>query len=296
MIGGFRKTVITQTDGAQVALVDLLGPLPDELKPLCHELTSRLSRLNEGTLSGYLGIGELIKREHDIITADSSKSGPDGYGFRFFDRLGAELDIHPDMLRECLKVFECFGAQKYRTLFVDNGATWSHARLLAHVSEPGLRDRLVRQTIADKLSCRELAALVNRKDPKTPRGPGRAPTTPRSLNAGLSRLRSASKTYHAVMRQALFGEKFDIPTEVEDAPPDTLTPETRAVVAECADKLAEIEQIARDARRRLTTSSERIDACIAEQAKQAEQEKAALASKDQVRLDRLLRGRKATSG
>lgn len=265
MIDGFSKTTVRLSSGESAPIAELLGPLPEELKPLCRELKMRLKQLNQGTLDGYLEIGELIKKEYDIIEADSEKRKPTAYGSRFFERLGAELDINPQTLRDCVKVFEFFGGEKYRSLFVKHGVTWSHASLLAQVSVTTVGEDLLKRAIAKRLSCKELNDVINRTVAKTPRGQGRSPAKPRNLNAALGRLRSASKTYHSIMQQALFSEQFDVPTEIDHTPPDQLTPQTREVVSECIERLAEIGQTNRDAHDRLKACLNRIDSAIVAQ-------------------------------
>ena len=64
------------------------------------------------------------------------------------------------------------------------------------------------------------------------------------------------------MQQALFCEQFDIPHEIEIAPPETLTAETRDIVIESIEQLAAIEQAAREARPRLEAARKHIDAMI----------------------------------
>lgn len=266
MISGFRKTIVTLTGGEEVPLAELLGPLPKELRKLCRTLQSCVKKLNEGTLSEYLTIGRLITEQLARNEQDPKAKGPDGYGLRFFDRLGVELDVHPRTLRATVDVFRYFGDEMDVPEFVAKGVTWTHLRLLAQISDRTKRDRLLKKTITEKLSCNDLEHLILGTEPKTRRGPGRAPAVPRNLKAALGRLRSASKAYDSIMQQALFGERFDIPTMIHSSPPDQLTPETRNVVAENVERLAEIEQVSRDAHDRLKASLAHIDAAIIAQA------------------------------
>ena len=177
-----------------------------------------------------------------------------------------------------MQAAKTFTPEQFQAKIVDNGLSWSHARLLAGVFEAKKRQRLIDKVLADKLNATELARLLVAEQPSKPRSPGRSPAKPRGLPQGLDRLGKLSKSFQNTM-SVLFGEEFDLPSEIAVAAPDTLTPKIRAAVAECADQLAAIEQTAHDASTRLKKGLERIDACIAAQ---AEQEKAAQAEQNEA--------------
>jgi len=273
MITGYRNIVEKLPDGSTMPLADLLGPLPDELKPLCRELQPKVEALNENEVRGHFEIGQILKREIPRIEAKLQTQGRSCYGTHLFEHLGVQFDTHPRILRDCAEVADRFTPAQYDARIVRPGLTWSHARLLAKVPHPIQRESLIDRAIAERLSAKDLGGLIVGDAPTKPRGPGRSPAKPRNLRQGLDRLGKLSKTFENTMA-VLFGEEFDIPSEIAEAAPDALTPEIRAVVAECAGQLAAIEQTVKNARSRLKAGLERIDACIAAQTEQAKKDQA----------------------
>lgn len=273
MITGYRNTVEKLPDGSTMPLADLLGPLPDELMPLCQELQPKVEALNESNVRGHFEIGQILKREIPRVEAELRKHDRSRYGSHLFERLGVQFDTHPRILRDCVEVANRFTPAQYESRIVQPGLTWSHARSLATVSHPIQRESLIDRAIAERLSVKDLDGLIGGDEPKKPRGPGRSVAKPRNLRAAFDRLRSGSKTFQNILG-ALFGHEFDILTEMQYSPPETFTPETRDVVAECIDRLAAVEQAVQKAIEPLKADLEHIDTCIAARAEQEQEAKA----------------------
>lgn len=268
MTTSYAKTIVTLRDGKEMPLADLLGPLPDELKPLAEKLKTGFRKLTQETARGYYAIGQLLRREIAKIEAD----GRSTYGFKVYQHLGVEVDIHPRILRNCVRVAESFEPEEFKAQIVDRGLTWGHASLLTRTVDGTQRQKLIDRTVAEKLSVLELDHLITGETPKKPRGPGRSPAKPRDLPHALERLRRESKGYHNSFTSVLFGEKFDIVNEILTAPPDTFTQQIRDTAAECAEQLYTIQESVREASNRLEDALERIDKCMSAQAKHDEKE------------------------
>jgi hypothetical protein len=267
MIKGYSKTRVKLTNGQEMPLSQLLGPLPEELKPLAEELKPRFAKLTRENAQGHHEIGHILRQEIGRIEAESRAQGRSTYGLKVFDRLGIEMDIRPRILRDCVQAADAFSPQEFQSQIVDRGLTWSHARLLAVVADAKTRQSLVEKTVVDGLSADELGHLIVNDKPKKPRGPGRGVATPRNLREAIDRLRSGSKAFRNIL-DVLFGEAFDLPTAIQNLPPDAFTQQCRAAVAECADHLAALEQIVQTAGQRLKAKLEHIDICIAAQTEQ----------------------------
>ncbi len=286
MITGYSKTIVKLPDGSTMPLTNLLGPLPAELKPLCQKLRPRVEKLNETSVRGYFEIGQLIQKELVGIKSELARNGHSSYGRHLFEYLGTELDIHERTLRDCHLVAERLSSDEYQALVVANGLSWGHARHLALVSDAHRREQIVKQIVKDKMPVEDLVSLIRHQQPKKPRGPGRSPAKPRGLRQAVDRLRSGSKAYQNTLG-SLFGAAFDILTKIQDAPPDSLTQQTRDDVAESDDLLAAVEKTVQIARQRLKVGLERIDECIAAQ---AEHEKSVKDGEDEAQDRR--RGRR----
>jgi len=281
MITGYSRTVVKLPDRTEVALADLLGPLPEELRPLYKKLKSRMDKLNVNNVKGYFEIGQLIRDEIDHVKAELERNGRSEYGTHLFKHLGVELDVEDRILRDCHRVAERFSNEEYQALVIANGLSWGHARILAVVTDTGRRKQLVARIIEEKLSADDLMSLIRHEQPRRPRGPGRSPAVPRGLPQAVDRLRRGSKTFQNVLG-VLFGTEFDIPTVIQRTPPDLLTPEIREAMDEGIERLAAIAHTVEETIGPLKASLPYIDACIAAK---AQQEKEAQAEEDDP-LDR----------
>ena len=91
-----------------VPIADLLGPTPDDLKPLVHEVKTRLEKLGNDILIGYYELGRVIndtlKQLHANLTAEQREDSC----AEIMQRLGVESDVNPRTLYDCLRREDVF--------------------------------------------------------------------------------------------------------------------------------------------------------------------------------------------
>jgi hypothetical protein len=267
MISGYRNT---KDPRQEKKIGEIFEELDEDLIPLFDEVRPLLDAVVKGHLQGNYNIGRAFIVHRKRIEKERQEQGKTLYGLNIFVQLGVALDIPDKSLRECHQVATSFSPEEFQALIIENDLTWGHAKFLAPVTNPTRRTKLIKQIVKERMSIVDMVSIIRGEQPKKPRGPGRAPAKPRNLKQALIRLNGIEKTFLNTMNQALFSDAFDIPSEIEDAPPDTITPNTRKNVVECSVQLAEIEQIARDSRKRLETSMERIDEVLGYQGSPAQ--------------------------
>ena len=264
-----RNTIVNIKGTPPVKLGDLLGKLPEDLRPLARKLSPQIKRVTGDVLTGHFQIGLDIKEEHDKVQALRKAEGKTMYGAGFYKHLGIALNYDPRTLWDCHKAAETFTPERYQTLLVDQGLSWGHVRHLADVPTDQRRRELATKAAKGGWTAEQLAEEMDGGTSKVPapRGPGRSPAVPRSLKAAIKRFVSLSAKYTRTTGQVLFGNRFDIADEIQNLSPEEVTAETRDLVVECADQVAELERTLRGVRDRLKTAREWIDSAMAAKAK-----------------------------
>jgi hypothetical protein len=86
-----------------------------------------------------------------------------------FRELSILTGVDIRLLDNCMGIVETWDAADYRRM-VENQLTWQHVRLLAWISDPETRGRLLDDTIIGKFDAKQLASRVLRTIPKARSG------------------------------------------------------------------------------------------------------------------------------
>ena len=121
MFGGYAKTTVKMPGYPEMELKEVLGELPEELKPLADEVQSRFEKVSKDAAQGHYDIGKLLKEQIAAIEAEYRAQQRSTYGLHIFDRLAVVVDVHPRVLRDCVGVAETFTPEEFQTSVVDRG-------------------------------------------------------------------------------------------------------------------------------------------------------------------------------
>ena len=245
---------------------ELTTDLPEELRQIRSELSSLLAKQMQTIkkhLLFYYQIGLVVAKCRESLAApagDLSRTQQIGL-------LAESLKTNYHDLYASLRLVKLYSEEQYAALISNQFLTWSHVKHLIAVESQEERARLVALVVENHLSVNQLADEIIPPKPKLPRGPGRKPHVPRSLSKGLQRAIDVAKLYSNVFDNALFSDVYDIPSEIENVPPDELTVNVREKVASVVDWLAKVSDGSAKHMSRVKQALERIDKVIEVRAK-----------------------------
>ena len=127
------------------------------------------------------------------------------------------------------------------------------------MQHPAKRQQLIDDLAEKRITVAEFEQRVRGIKAAKPRGPGRAPAVPHSLLQAFDKLQALSKTYLNNFQQVLFGEKFDIPSQLQASADAHLDDRLREAITGSADQLGELERAVQAARTRLAAELKRLD-------------------------------------
>lgn len=202
-------------------LTEHIDALPPELKlkyELLYEFFDKDARSN---LVCLYQAGEIIRacEDGDVVLRKPFRK------MTCIAALAKALGKPERLLSDTCKLVTQFSREEYGDLIRQEPISWSHVRELLNVENRELRQELIQRVVAENLSADDLvgAILETRGWKPKPRGPGRSPKPPRNILHGLEKTISLSHAYCNAFEKALFSEAYDLPTQIQDAAPDTRT-------------------------------------------------------------------------
>lgn len=240
------KTSMVPVQSVAARSQEMAQLLPEELQPGFHSLFQVFERATRNHLLAYYDAGEVIRKHHEVVRKKAN--GKYRNVGAVINAWAAPLGVNPRTLYTCHHLATTVPRQEYEAWIAEGGISWSHVVRLLESKDETRRDELVKLITSEGLTAAELAAEMAGERSKQPRGAGRPPSTPRSLNQALARLAKDSHRYQRLLSEALFGRLFDITAEIANAKSEDFCDQLRnrvsegiaalEHVAECAAKTA----------------------------------------------------------
>lgn len=230
-----------------------------ELKTLCVSQDANFVGL-------YYQIGKIIEREYEKIRVANDRCRI--YGVDFFEEMGAILGRHPRTLWDCRRFFLAYDEQQLEELLACR-VNWSHVRPLIKLESEEERQKLAQRIAREHLTADELDAIVFkfRRSEEEGKRKGKEAKVPANLKAAISKLNSWVQTSQNRVLDLLFGERYNLPSEIVSEPPDELTVEQRDEVEHAIEQLELVAEKAKAGASKLREVLPRFDVVFEERKK-----------------------------
>jgi hypothetical protein len=240
-----------------------------ELRTPIRRLQKLLANQRRSYLQTYFQAGRLVQQELDRI----EKEHGEFYGRRVIAHLATAADIDSSTLRNSLRVVIEWGEAEFTAITDNERIHWGHIVLLLSLPTAKERAAFAARVAAENWTADDLGNAIYAKYGNRRAGAGRRPGTPRSVPQALGRLLGLATKTHNTLGIALFGEDFDLPCELDEMPPDSITPEIRQQVASAIGALKQLSADLADAAPRLEEKLIRLDRVLAARANQMQSAK-----------------------
>lgn len=272
---------------AAIALVvapkesQLAAGLPEELHNTYQELRNVLDTVVHHVLTSYYRIGESIERNYEKIKAARLSAGL--RESEVFAQLAAALGWNEKTLRDCRRFVETYEKQEFQTLLAAP-INWTHVRHLLSLPTAPERKKYLEETARNGWTADQLAKAILERKGNRRKGSGRGRTVPANVGKALSRLLVTGERYVKDTQSVLFGEAYDVATELAQGSPDHLTEETQDQAREAIQMLEKIANDAQDNANRIRQTMGRLDRVFAARKEDEEKAKREAAAKQGFRI------------
>jgi DUF1016 N-terminal domain len=247
---------------------NLPGDVARELSVTGRRLKKLLLHQRQAFLTTYFEVGALLRKQLDQI----AKCHGDFYGRRVITHLAKAADIDTSTLRNCLRLVDEWGEKEFAAIVAHKRIHWGHVVNLLSLPTAKERAAFATQADAENWTADDLGNAIYAKYGSRRPGSGRRPGVPRSVPQALGRLLGLATKTHNTLGIALFGEDFDLPCELDEMPPDSVTPEIRQQVASAIGALKQLSADLAEAAPRLEGKLPRLDRVLAARAGQQQKE------------------------
>jgi hypothetical protein len=204
--------------------------LPATLKPAFAKLHALIVKQVHSELSYYFDIGMVVQGLEDQQVADNKRGGITA----MIEALAKALDVNSRMLFDAKKLVSTYTAEECDALIRQGQIRWGHLRHLVQVDNKSVRQKLTDRVVDENLTVDELVRAMPGIAETKPRGPGRSPKSPRDIANALAATISTANALNNRFENAIFCEAFDLPSQIQDTPPDQVTQEMRTQIEEAA--------------------------------------------------------------
>jgi hypothetical protein len=243
---------------------DLPPELDRQLRSDCRKLTKLMARHHQSHLQGFYDIGQFVQEACDRF----NESQEAAYGFKIIDRLAEAAGIHSRTVYHCHRLVKLFDEAEYAALIVREGITWTHIIHLLNVDQKSTRAKLAEQMETQGWTPDDLLAEVRRVYGPRRAGSGRKPAIPQTVPQALRRLLGLATKSHNALSAALFCDDYDLACELDELPPENVTPGIREQVALAIGAIKQLSADLAKAAPRLERALPVLDQMLAEKANQ----------------------------
>jgi len=232
-----------------------IGKIPPATKEVSKKIWDLLRREARNHLIARYKIGKCVNETFEDTVR---------YGIAPIDHIACELDLQPDVLRACLRIYEEFTLEKLDELVsraLDCGFALHFTHVAQLANEPNARKRaaFIDKMFKERLSTNQLAIeMCAQSGLKNRPGGGRPHKRPTSPGACYCQVTKKSKEVRTKF-EGVWAETFK---EVNEMEPDSIDQETLDRLYEAEKELDALAKSIREGREAVQTNRARMERVI----------------------------------